>query len=242
MDSVQAGYVLFDDQLLPKWQALDFLACVDINQTSQAYATAQGEVYGQAFLTGTSQCELKHDPVFMNIPASATISDYCGFSNATVTAVKSVLTVGEVVQQLASNQTYCVQTTANANGVLPVFNPNGTKTNIVIEPTQYFYTGEHQLQQGGEAYLSFTALYLPNGPNDTVTNAPTDFYNSNYYRGFFFGKLNGFTLAYPSGFNGINMVNSTNEVMIFKLNNFAGTLPVVVPKPSYVTNNYSLPG
>ncbi len=240
MDSVQAGYVLFDDQLIPKWSALDFLACVNVNQTSQAYASAQGQLYGQPFLTGTSQCEISHDPVDINIPASPQISDYCSFSNASVTAIKAVLTVGEVIPQLV-NQTYCVQTTANAQGLLPVYTPNGTLTNIVISPGQLFYNGERQFTQGGPLYINFMALYLPNGPNDTVTNAPSDFYNSNYYRGFFFGKLPGFTLVYPESFKGLNL-NDTNQIMIFKLNNFTGTLPVVVPKPSYVNNNYSIPG
>ncbi len=241
-NTTQAGYVLFDDQLVPKWSALDFLACINQNQTSQSFAEAQGAKYGANFLTGTSQCELTHDPVSIDIPYNPSISNYCSLPNSSVTTVKSVLTAGETVPEVL-NQTYCVGTTANSHGVISVYTTNGMKTNIIVEASSEFYNGEVQLQQNGPIYLSFMALYLPNGPNDTVTNAPTYFYNSNYYRGFFFGKLSkAFTLVYPSNFTGINFVNSTNSVMIFKLNNYTATLPAETPKPSWISNNYLIPG
>ena len=50
------------------------------------------------------------------------------------------------------------------------------------------------------------------------------------------------TLVYPSNFTGVNYYNGTHGIMIYQLDNYTGTLPVVVPKPSYVTNNYIIPG
>ncbi len=241
MDSAQAEYVLFDDQLLPKWSALDFLACVDINQTSQAFATSAGQQYSQPFLIGTSQCEISHDPVDLNIPSSPAISDYCSFSNSSVTAVYAIMTVGLTVPQLV-NQTYCVSTTPTKNNVLNVYYPNGTKANLIVSATQPFYNGARQFSQGGSTYLSFTALYLPNAPNNKITDAPTKFYNSDFYRGFFLGGIPKFQLVYPENFSGINLVNSTNDVMIFQLVNYTGGLPSHAVKPSWVVNNYSIPG
>ena len=87
-------------------------------------------------------------------------------------------------------------------------------------------------------------VYAPNGPNDTITDAPSEFYNSTYYKGFFLGNLGpGYRLAYPSNFTGINYIKGgTHQVMIFELDNFTGTLPTVVPKPSWIKNNYTMPG
>ncbi len=238
MNSVQAKYVLFDNQLIPKWSALDFLACIHVNATSQVFAEAQGQRYGAPYLLGTSQCEMANDPVMINFPVNPTISDVCSFSNSSVTAVKSILTVGESVPE-ALNQTYCIGQSATKAGVLPVYTPNGIKTNIFINPT--FYYGSSRAQNG-EVFAEFMAIYLPNGPNDTVTDAPTAFYNSNFYRGFFFGKLSGYKLVYPANFSGVNYVNSTHTVMILELENYTGGVPYVTPKPSWVDNNYTMPG
>lgn len=237
MDKTQAKYVLFDDQLVPKWSALDFLACVDVNQTSKAYAISQGKQYGTPFLLGTSPCELAHDPVIIAIPEQPNINEYCQFSNSTQ-AISAITFVGETIPS-PLNVTYCVSTTQNKQGVLNVYNANGTKTNIVL--STYYYLGAIA-GPNSQTYVEFLAIYLPNGPNGTITNAPTEFYNSTYYQGFFFGKLPGFTLVYPKNFSGINMVNSTNTVMILAENNYTGALPYVTPKPSWVKNNYTIPG
>src|SRR5208283_3345434 len=118
MDTVQSKYVLFDDQLVPKWSALDFLACVSINQTSEAYAYSQGKLYGQPFLLGTSPCEMAHDPVVISIPEQPTINDYCSFSNST-TAVYAIAFVGETVPSELFF-IYGVETTENKQGTLSV--------------------------------------------------------------------------------------------------------------------------
>ena len=236
MDSVQAKYILFDDQLVPKWGALDFLACVDINQTSEQYAIATGAQYGEPYALGTSNCELKHDPAYLFIPISQNINNYCTLpGNSTAVTLHGFVVVG----QSATNRSYCVPVSAINNGQAAyLLNNNGTRSNAILSPA--YYGGETTIQS--QPYVSFMLIYAPNGPNDTITDAPSEFYNSTYYKGFFLGKLPGFTLAYPSNFTGINFVNSTNRVVIYASDNYTGTPVNVTPKPSYVHNNYTMPG
>ncbi|MGC8479688.1 MAG: hypothetical protein ACP5M9_03400 [Candidatus Micrarchaeia archaeon] len=243
MQTTQTGYVLFDDQLVPKWGALDFLGCVYANETSKAYAVAQGSKYGlSTFLTGTSQCEISHDPIEVNIPSNPTVSDYCNFKNSSIQAVQVLLTVGQTVPQ-AINQSYCVPTTGSSNGVLPLYTVNGTRTNIIIDLNNTDLVNGYVNYGSAGTFFSAMAIYLPNGPNYTVTDAPSLFYSSNYYRGFFLGHLPGFTMVYPvNGFSGINLINSTNDVIIYKLNNYSDGVPPYIQKPSYITNNFSVPG
>ncbi len=121
-----------------------------------------------------------------------------------------------------------------------IYNTNGSKTNMMLSSQPVLFGGASNIS--GQTFLSFVVLVKPNGPNDTITNAPSLFYQSNYYKGFFLGHLGGFTLAYPSNFTGMNYINSTNEIMIYKLNNFTGSLPNVTQKASWVNNNYTMPG
>ncbi len=87
--------MLFDDQLTQKWQALDFLACVDTNQTSRAFAIQAANGTGSPYELGTSQCELKHDPAYVFLPASASdINDYCQIPNSNVSALKGIMVMG----------------------------------------------------------------------------------------------------------------------------------------------------
>ncbi len=221
---------------MPKWGALDFLACVDINQTSEQYALSQGAQYGQPYVLGTSACELSHDPAYIYIPISQSINNYCQLpGNTTTVALQGFVVVG----QSPVNKTYCVPVSAINNGVTTyLLNSNGTKTNAILSPA--FYGGQTTIQ--GQPFISFMLLYSPNNKNGTITDAPSQFYNSTYYKGFFLGNLPGFTMVYPTNFTGINYVNQTSKVVIFQSNNFTGTLPYVTPKPSYVHNNYTMPG
>lgn len=238
MNTMQSKYVVFDNQLVPKWGALDFLACIDTNQTSQAYAEKQGKLYNQSFILGTSPCEVAHDPAELLVPANvSSVSDFCSISNSS--ANESLLRTITIIGQSATNESYCLPTSFLQSGApTRLIYSNGTKSNAVV--TTQLFQGE--FNSGGTPFYTFILIYLPNGPNDTITNAPSQFYNSNYYRGFFLGKLPGFTLAYPSNFTGINYVNSTSNIMIYSLDNFTGTLPKVLPKPSYVNNSYVMPG
>ncbi len=180
-------------------------------------------------------------PQFVLVPYSAlvpqvgtqNINTYCSISNSTGVYARSFLVSGNNVQ----NQTVCVSTTPDKNGVLHVYNNTGRPTNIVIQPSLAF--GSFSIT--GVQVIQFLAIYTPNGPNSTITNAPSDFYLSNFYRGFILLNLPGLKLVYPSTATGINFVNSTNPIVIYQVNNYTGTLPLVPPKPSWVHNNYTMP-
>ena len=239
MDNVVASkYVIFDDQLTQKWQALNFLACVDTNQTSRAYAISAANGTTSPYVLGTSQCELDHVPAYLLVPTnSSNINNYCLISNKTTTALKAYMLAGNGF----TNHTYCIPlNNSNNSGPIHVLDSNGNKTNILLVANSQFFAGEAQVS--GQTFANFMALYLPNGPNDTVTNAPTKFYDSNYYRAFYLGKLPGFTPVFPANFTGINYVNGTFPVVIYEVNNYTGPLPNVTAKPSWVINNFTMPG
>jgi hypothetical protein len=247
MNRNQSGYVLLDQDLISKWQALDFLACVNINATSMAYATEQGKEQGNPvpYMLGNSQCEISHDPQYALLPLSAllpsnssssmqqSLNNYCSISTSKSTMISAYLVMGNSV----SNDTVCVNATPNKKGVLTVYNTTGTRINAVIQSGQYMGV----VNLGGEQFVEYLMIYLPNAPNDTINGAPSQFYNSNYYKGFFFGSLPGFEQVYPSNAPGINFVNGTYSVRILKLVNFTGSLPPVPPKAPWVINNYTMP-
>ncbi len=247
MNSNQTKYVLFDKGLVSKWQALDFLACVNINATSEAYAKAAARSGGVSapYVLGTSPCELSHDPQFALLPLSAfassagsqNLANYCSLPgvNASEGFIKAFLLTG----QSLSNETACVGTIANSNGALPMYYTNGTKMNAYIQSSQYLGS----VGVGNTTFIQFLVIYTPNAANGTITDAPSQFYTSNYYNGFYLGNLPGFHLVYPSNSTslGVNYVNSSAPIRIYALNNFTGGLPTVPAKPPYVHNNYTMP-
>jgi hypothetical protein len=248
MNNNQSSYVLFDQDLIAKWGALDFLACVNINQTTGAYAISQGKAQNppMPYILGSSQCEVKHDPQYVLIPLAVlapslqqpALSNFCTISNSTKQYALSYLVIGNNL----SNQTVCISTNPNPGGVSNVYSSNGTKLNAVVQIINSQPLGAIRLSANGSTYLEYLMIYLPNGPNNTITDAPSEFYQSNFYKGFFLGDLPGFTLVYPSNVIGTNFVNSINQIRIFRLNNFTGQHPQQVQKPNYIENNYTFPG
>jgi hypothetical protein len=246
MNTNQTKYVVFSQGLVGKWQALDFLACVNINATDEAYAKAAAASVNSSapFILGTSPCELSHDPQFALLPLAALVSNsttqnlayYCSLPsvNASEEFVKSYLLTGTSL----SNQTACIGTLPNKNGALPEYYQNGTKINAYIQSSAPLGT----INLGGTTFIEFLMIYVPNSANGTITNAPSQFYTSNYYDGFYLGRLPGFHSVYPSNSTGINYVNSTNPIMIYTVNNYTGGTPYVAPKPSWVINNFTMPG
>jgi asparagine N-glycosylation enzyme membrane subunit Stt3 len=246
MNGNQTKYVLFDQDLISKWQALDFLGCIRSNGTSYNAAIAAGASQSPPapFLLGTSQCELSHDPQFTLVPYSAlvptnqsfqSLSDYCNMTVANQTFIKSYLLTGNNF----SSAPVCVSGIPNRNGVLKIYNQSGKALNAVIQSNYY----EGIVNLGGQPYVEYLTIYLPNTANGIINDAPSQFYNSNYYKGFVLGKLPGFTEVYPANATGlINYVNGTWPVRIYELNNFTGSLPPIATKPNYIHNNYTMPG
>jgi hypothetical protein len=86
----------------------------------------------------------------------------------------------------------------------------------------------------------FLVIYLPDA-NGIVQNPPSQFYGSNFYRGFFTGYLPGFKQVYPNYTAGTNLVNFTQSVRIYEVANYTGGTPEVPTKPSWITNNDVMP-
>jgi asparagine N-glycosylation enzyme membrane subunit Stt3 len=246
MNTNQSKYLLVDEDLVGKWQALDFLACVHINGTSMAYATAQGAEQNPPvpYFLGSSQCETNHDPQYVLLPLAAllpsnstslqqSLSNYCSISTSKDVMISAYLVIGNSV----SNKTVCVDSTPGKNGVLSVYNTTGSKINAVVQSSQYMGV----VNIAGMQFVEYLLVYLPNAPNGTISDAPSQFYSSNFYKAFFLGNLPGFTEVYPANAPGINYVNGTYAVRIYSLNNFTGTLPTVPAKPAWVSNNYQMP-
>ncbi|MGC8537451.1 MAG: hypothetical protein ACP5MZ_00500 [Candidatus Micrarchaeia archaeon] len=247
MNTNQTRYIVFDQGLIAKWGALDFLACIDINETSRAFAIAEGKLQNPPvpYALGNSPCELAHDPQYVLVPLPTliptiekpTINEYCSISNSSTQYAYSYL----VDNNSLTNQSVCVDLNPTSAGAFKVYYQNGTQMNAYIQAITQSPLGETELTKGGPLYLEYLMVYTPNGPNDTITNAPSEFYLSNFYKGFFFGKLPGFTQVYPANATGINFVNNTYPIRILALNNFTGQLPPKTSKPSYVENNYTFP-
>ncbi len=249
MDGNQTAYVVFDKGIISKWGALDFLACVDINATSEAYAINAGKAVGAPYKLGTSPCEIDHDPQYSLVPlsvlepnstSSVNPADYCiSISTSTETYAKVYFITNE---SLGSSH-YCMSTTPNSNGAVQLYYSNGTAMNAYINLGDY--VGEEPLNINGteETYVEYENIYTPNGPNDTITNAPSYYYTSNFYKGFFLGKLKGFhqVYSYVNDTKGVNDVNYTDPIRLFELNNFTGKLPPVPVKPSFIVNNMTMP-
>ncbi|MCL4383542.1 MAG: hypothetical protein M1168_03680 [Candidatus Marsarchaeota archaeon] len=250
MNTNQTKYIIFDQGLIPKWGALDFLACININATSKAFAIAQGHSQNPPvpYALGHSQCEITHDPEYALIPLSAlvpnssqqNINNYCSFSNSTDLFIKAYL----VVNNSLENNTVCVNSVPNRNNALQIYSSAHKKLNEFVSFNDQQITFQGIIPISNQDYVSELVIYTPNGPNDTVENAPSYFYNSNFYKGFFYGKLNGFTQVWPNSSintSGINLINYTLPLRILELNNFTGTLPNTPIKPFWVHNNLSMP-
>ncbi|MEM4064613.1 MAG: hypothetical protein QW582_00140 [Candidatus Micrarchaeaceae archaeon] len=243
LNTNQTEYLLFDEGLIQKWGALDFLACVNINQTNRTFAIKQGALSNppQPYVLGTSQCEINHDPEYAFIPLAAlapnlikpTLSNYCSISSGSKIYATTLLYYDNTLM----NYSVCTDISSNQNA-LHVYSTNGTELNMVIPAMTMSPLGSVNIS--GTVYLEYLVLYLPN-KNGTITNAPSEYYYSNFYNGFILGHLNGFTLVYPQNATGINFVNGTYPIRIFRLNNFSGSLPPHTPKPSYINNNYTFP-
>lgn len=213
MENVHAKYIVFDSALLEKWLALDFLACVDINQTSLSYAVAQGQQFGTAFELGFSGCEHKNGPIKVFVPTVNLQGSFCNANSYKVLLFKN--------QQLG-NQTFCVSTNlfTSANPSEYLYTQNGTNTNVLLNST--LMLPYRTLQVNGQLYLDMLAIVTKNSSLGFSISNLTQFYNSTYYHAFILGKLSGFKQVYPDYVNGTNYVNYYQPVRIYELLNYTG--------------------
>jgi asparagine N-glycosylation enzyme membrane subunit Stt3 len=184
-----AKYVLFDQDLISKWGALNFLSCVYNNETNMSFAFSEGKKYNVPYELGTSQCEKEHDFERVYIPVNPTIDDYCQTSNPAQPYVRAYTT---------GNYTYCV-----------LFNTQGQnrkilgmvyESNMSMEEHGTPYLGGVQ-SIGGKQYDVYTMLYTkdvwPDGKSGW-DDRKGKIYDSTFYQGYFLGQLDGFEQVYPS--------------------------------------------
>ena len=178
----KATHVLFDYDLIAKWGALNFLACVHNNETNMTYAKENG--------MGNSQCERNHDFERVIIPMQRSASDYCNSPYPEIQFVRARSTFG---------YSYCVAEEIQDGYQVPsfmVYEDNMSKQNAgyLVFPQLVDY--------GGRQQAVYTVLYPEEGYEDRKGR----FYDSNFYKGFFLGKLEGFEVAYEYRENGQVMI------------------------------------
>ncbi len=170
MKGNQTKYVLLDGGLISKWQALDFLACVHVNQTSEQFARAEGQSQNppQPFALGNSPCELTHDPTDVLLPYSAVLKLYGGVPNASISlnmfcSISTNTTIYITgLLSAGSNSTLCVNATPNAEGVLKIYNQSGVPTDMVMNINTF--QGVQNLCPATSTpcyYALFPLIYLP---------------------------------------------------------------------------------
>lgn len=202
MKSHNAVYALFDQDLIGKWGALNFLSCVYNNETNMSFAFKEGQRLGGMYQLGTSQCEREHNFERILIPVEPTIRDYCQTSNQTIPLVRAYSTFQQY--------TYCVrlQETAGGRSILGIFyGDNTSRLNRGIP----VYAG--QQSDGTRVYDVYTMFYTnevwPDGGNGW-DDRKGKMYDSTFYMGFILGELPGFEQTYPAG-------NKSGPVRIFKI-------------------------
>ena len=196
-----AKYVLFDQDLIGKWGALDFLSCVYNNETSMDFALKEGAKYDVPYRLGTSRCEAEHSFERIVVPVNPTISDFCESPDPSVPLVRARSTL--------SNYTYCIRYANSSAGTIAgiFYEYNLSRVNRGIP----VYGGVQNSQ--GIAVDVYTIFYT----NDVWPDGKTGWadrvgkmYDSMFYQGFILGNLPGFEQVYPAG-------NRSGMVRIFKV-------------------------
>ncbi|MFH1448287.1 MAG: STT3 domain-containing protein [Candidatus Micrarchaeota archaeon] len=199
-----ATHALFDLDLVGKWGALKYLSCVYNNQTDMSKGPT------------ASDCDRVYDFESVFIPTEPTVEESCiikGNGGAMPIAVSSF------------GMVYCI-TEVESNGMrFPVlYNTDQTNPPNNFDPSNATVNrGVLVMPQGvnmdGRVYARYMVLY-PDVWYDGVSGFPDrkgKAYDSNFYKGFFLGELEGFELVYPENNTGLNLVQSNTPVRIFKI-------------------------
>ncbi len=215
MGYFNSKYALFDNELVDagptfggKYGALNYLACAYMNQTSVAQSP------------GESRCEFEHMWENIFVPISQLSQKPCTISESQ--NIQGI--VGYVADPSSASagnlaEKYCIGPAALAGGgrlenAAYFLDRRGEDGNLVLNKADL--TGP----LGANAdFAYFTSRYTAEkkwpGPNGTAVSgwedAPTKFYRSNLYRGYFLKELPGFRLVFES---------AGGEVKIYELEGF----------------------
>lgn len=178
MKEHKAKYLLLDEDLIGKWGALVYHSCYYNNQTKME----QGP--------GNSECDRLHYPEYIYLPKNPTANDVC--------KTKAIGQATKIYSSLAREYKfdyYCLPGGLNSLeykydsragkvfGMQAVYE-NGSQSGI----SEFIILGETQ-----DGYYYGIALYPSNSQDKKG-----DYYNSIFYKGFFEGKIEGFTQVHPN--------------------------------------------
>jgi len=177
----KAKYVLMDVDLIGKWGALVYLSCTYHNKTLLAN--------GQYTDPGQSKCDQDYYFERIYFPENPLPQEFCDMTDPD-TGGFLVRALSSKLDSEGAQITYCL----NPNQKI-LYLANGT----AISPT-FFDEGSTQqaINLGGlvqtRAYRTLSVIYTKSGSWDYRTGRG---YDSNFYKGFFLGSLDGFELVYP---------------------------------------------
>ncbi|VVB66537.1 Uncharacterised protein [Candidatus Gugararchaeum adminiculabundum] len=188
MKFTNSKYVLFDNELISKWGALNYLSCEFNNETDITKGPGQ------------SQCEADHSPEIVYVPTDPQIQDFCSVEQKLYLARSS------------TGINYCVQVlTDSASGRqhLLTYYADDYKKDGTLRPNRGFLTPFSSATIGGRNYASFMVLYMNKSTWYDGKNGWEDrkgkFYDSNFYKGFVLGDIPGFMQVYPENVRGEGM-------------------------------------
>ena len=178
----KARYLLLDQDLIAKWGALVYHACYYNNKTTMEIGP------------GASDCDREYSPEFIFVPMQLTSDNLCAGSTNNNPIIKvyspyygvkaqnqfryyctSVASLNEELQALQYGTTFVP---------LSLAYEDGRKAGI----TNGMFQGTN-----AEGYLMFLATYPSDSPD-----RKGKFYDSVFYKGFFEGKIPGFTQVHPN--------------------------------------------
>ena len=206
MKAHNATHVLFDIDLVGKWGALRYLSCVYNQQTNMSIGP------------GGSTCDRLYDFEYVYVPSSPSLNERC------------VLKDGSGYMQLAISTfpvdgtpyRYCVGNANISGNSVPILyntdasNPPGDFDPSVASPNRGLLAFAEGTYIQNKPYTRYMVLY-PEVWYDGQSGLPDrkgKGYDSNFYKGFFLGKLDGFDLVYPENDLGGLLAS---QVRIFKI-------------------------
>jgi len=174
----KAKYLLLDQDLIGKWGALVYLACVQNNETQ--FVPRQ---------VGNSACFDQHSFEHVYIPAEPTAADVCNIQGTNTTFLYAFSSHRGITNK-TWNPAYCVT----------MYEQEGQSQLVMVYESNLTQNRGYLLGQGettlfGRKYLAYLVMYPP--PGSGYEDRAGLAYDSIFYKGFFLGHIDGFEQVYP---------------------------------------------
>ena len=194
--------ILFDFDLVGKWGALDYLSCVYNDKTNMSVGP------------GGSTCEADYAPEFVMIPREPGLKERCILNDGSGRYLPLGIS--------STGGGYCIAEYNFSGTPVPImYNTDQSNPPTNYDPSKATLNRgalilPSGVSSGGRQFVRFIVLYpeVWYDGNPGLPDKKGKFYDSNFYKGFFLGRLDGFDLVYPEndtpGWNNI-------PVRIFKI-------------------------